>query len=239
MAIVEDMIRGETYNIVPSRARVAEDSAKAPGIDRDGGGLSATLYAIKRKKPIYPRYFPYGFYFERRAINESVTLRDLLRYLNLANGSISNIDVVNDAFNNQLKVTLTVKSGNYHAMLPLTAMSDGTIKWIALTTAVMTASSIFSIEEPENYLHPLMQAQVLDIMREILFKKRQYSFTVMTTHSETILNNSKPEELIVVSFDDGRTRARRCSNAIQLAEEIKKTGFGLGYYYMAGAVEDG
>ncbi|MEN6458583.1 MAG: AAA family ATPase [Thermoguttaceae bacterium] len=239
MAIVEDMIRGETYNIVPSRARAAEDSAKAPGIERDGGGLSATLYAVKRKKPIYPRYFPYGFYFGRRPMDESVTLRDLLRYLSLANGSISDIDVVNDAFNNQLKVTLKVTSGDYHALLPLAAMSDGTIKWIALTTAVITASSIFSIEEPENYLHPLMQAQILDIMREILLKKRQYSFTVMTTHSETILNNSKPEELIVVSFDDGRTRARRCSNAEQLAEEIKKTGFGLGYYYMAGAVEDG
>ena len=129
-------------------------------------------------------------------------------------------------------------SGDYHASLPLAAMSDGTIKWIALTTAVLTASSIFSIEEPENYLHPLMQAQILEIMRDILFKKRQYSFTVMTTHSETILNNSNPTELIVVSFSDGRTQARRCVNATQLADEIKKTGFGLGYYYMAGAVED-
>ena len=193
---------------------------------------------MKRKMRIFPRYFPYPFYFDGVAPNESVTLKDLLRYLNQANASISDIDVVNDAFNNQLKVTLNVTSGEHRYVLPLSAMSDGTIKWIALTTAVMTASSIFSIEEPENYLHPLMQAQVLDIMRNILIEKRQYSFTVMTTHSETILNHSKPEELIVVSFTDGRTRARRCSNTAQLADEIRKTGFGLGDDYIAGALED-
>jgi predicted ATPase len=135
-------------------------------------------------------------------------------------------------------VTLDIKNGNYHATLPLSAMSDGTIKWISLITAVLTAASIFSIEEPENYLHPLMQAQILHIMREILFKHRQYSFTIMTTHSETILNNSNPEELIVVSFADGRTNAQRCKNVADLQTEIKKTGFGLGYYYLAGAVQD-
>lgn len=243
--IVEDMIGGETYNIVPSRVKAPEDSAKAPGIEKDGAGLSATLYAIKYKKSVYPREFPsgmpYGYYFHYRRTRQDsgypVKLLDLLTYINLANTSIYNIDASNDPFNNQLKVTLSIKDGNYQADLPLGAMSDGTIKWITLITAVLTASSIFSIEEPENYLHPLMQAQILRIMREILFVRRKYSFTIMTTHSETILNNSKPEELIVVSFEDGRTNARRCSNADELRQEIGKTGFGLGYYYLAGAIE--
>jgi hypothetical protein len=36
---------------------------------------------------------------------------------------------------------------------------------------------------------------------------------------------------------EGRTEARRPTNAVELMAEIKTTGFGLGYYYIAGAVE--
>lgn len=235
--VLRDMLSGETYNIVPSKVKIPEDSAKSPGIAKDGGGLSATLYAIKRNKGILDRQVPYFYLFHRRHFQTRLSLQDLLKYLKLANTSISDIDVVNDPFNNQLKVTLKIVNGEYQATLPLSSMSDGTIKWIATITAVMTTTSMFAIEEPENYLHPLMQSQILNIMRNTLNERHQYSFSVMTTHSETILNSCKPEELIVVSFSDGMTHAKRCSNSKELADEIKKTGFGLGYYYLAGAIE--
>lgn len=238
--VVGDMVSGETYNIVPSRVKVPEDSAKAPGIAKDGGGLSATLYAIKRKKRISDRHVPYFYYYyyRRPDFKTTLSLQDLLKYLNLANTSIGDIDVVNDPFNNQLKVTLKIVNGDYRATLPLSSMSDGTIKWIAMLTAVMTTTSMFAIEEPENYLHPLMQSQILNIMRDILIRRREYSFSVMTTHSETILNSCNPEELIVVSFSEGMTHAKRCSNTNELKAEIKRTGFGLSYYYLAGAIEN-
>ncbi len=232
----EDLARGETYNIIPSRVKIPEDSAKSPGIEKDGAGLAATLYAIYRKRPlmydrIYWWYPPPSF-----KLHTKISLSDVEKYVALANESIVGIDVHNDPFNNQLKVTLEVKSGDYNASLPLASMSDGTVKWLALTTAVLTSSSIFSLEEPENYLHPLMQMQILKIMRDILFSKKKYAFTIMTTHSETVLNGCKPDELIVVSLDNGSTVARRCPNAVELRKEIDRTGFGLGYYYLAGAV---
>ncbi len=117
-------------------------------------------------------------------------------------------------------------------------MSDGTLKWLALVTAALTTRSVFSIEEPENYLHPEMQAQIVNILREILFRQKNYKFTLMTTHSETLLNRCKPEELIIVSFAKGFTEARRCANADEIHEEIKRTGFGLGYYYINHALQD-
>ncbi|MDA8089574.1 MAG: AAA family ATPase [Nitrospiraceae bacterium] len=238
--VTEDMVSGETYNIVPSRVKVPEDSAKVPGIEKDGSGLAATLYAIKRKKLISR---PYGlsYYYYRRPrpiFNKSLSVQDLLKYINLANTSINGIDVVNDPFNYQLKMTLKIVNGDYQAILPLSSMSDGTIKWIALITAVMTTTSMFAIEEPENYLHPLMQSQILNIMRDVLIRRRAYSFSIMTTHSETILNSCNPEELIIVSLSDGMTKAKRCSNAKELKDEIRRTGFKLGYYYLAGAIEN-
>lgn len=237
-AILDDMLRGETYNIIPSRIRAPEDSATVPGIEKDGAGLAATLYALKRQITSPSFKFAYGTYFRRRILRPSLTLSDLLKYVNLANTSIADIDVANDPFDNKLKVTLLIQNGQYTAKLPLAEMSDGTLKWMALITAVLTASSILSIEEPENYLHPLMQAEILKIMRSVLAKEIKYAFTIMTTHSETILNSSNPEELVVVSLNEGRTQARRCSNITELREEIKRTGFGLGYYYLAGALQD-
>jgi hypothetical protein len=43
--------------------------------------------------------------------------------------------------------------------------------------------------------------------------------------------------MVIVEMRDGRTEARRPENGVELISEIKKTGFGLGYYYLAGAVE--
>jgi hypothetical protein len=237
--IVEDMVGGETYNIIPSRAKEPEDCAKAPGVEKDGGGLAATLYALTRKGTMLMsgQWGFYPWHHPRRLVNANISVEKLLDYVRLANESIASINVNNDPYSNQLKVTLRIENGGYSASLPLSAMSDGTIKWLAMITAILTARSVFSIEEPENYLHPLMQGQILKIMRDVLLRKRQ-SFALVTTHSETILNSSRPEELVVVSLAEGRTRARRCSNAAQLKKEISETGFGLGYYYLGGAVED-
>jgi hypothetical protein len=46
------------------------------------------------------------------------------------------------------------------------------------------------------------------------------------------------DELCEDSPMDGRTVARRCANEHELSDEIEKTGFGLGYYYVAGALSN-
>ena len=51
------------------------------------------------------------------------------------------------------------------------------------------------------------------------------------------MNNASPNEIIITEFKDGSTSAKRCSNAYDINEEIKNTGFGLGYYYIAGSIE--
>ena len=154
------------------------------------------------------------------------------------NSSVHDIRVENDPFENQLRVRFLIKSGDYEASLPMSLMSDGTLKWLAVVTAALTAASVFCIEEPENYLHPEMQGQIVAILREILFREESKRFTLMTTHSETLLNHCRPDELIIVSMTDGRTEAKRSSNAADIADEIRRTGFGLGYYFVSDAIQD-
>jgi predicted ATPase len=154
------------------------------------------------------------------------------------NAAIDDICVYNDSFDNQLRVQFFIKSGNYTATVPLAFISDGTLKWLTIIAAALTARSVFCIEEPENYLHPLMQGQIVNILREILFREETNRFTLMTTHSETLLNHCRPEEIIIVSMENGMTIAKHCSNAVEVSDEINRTGFGLGYYYISDALQN-
>jgi predicted ATPase len=120
--------------------------------------------------------------------------------------------------------------------LPLSAMSDGTIKWMSMVTAVLTSRTIFAIEEPENFLHPLMLIEILKLMRENTADK--FSFVIMTTHSETLLNAASPDEIVVTSMDKGVTQCHRPKDPESLSSEIRETGFGLGHYYLVGALND-
>lgn len=233
--ILSDLHGGQVFNIVPSSVRVTEDSAKTPGIRSDGSGLYSTLYAIKKRDTSTKSQHSI---FRRRDKSHFVpktTLDAVTKYTQLANASIKKIDVINNPFDNQLQVRVWIQGENESTVLPLTSMSDGTIKWLSLVTIILSTPSIFSIEEPENYLHPLMQAEILKLMRTSLRGER---FILMSTHSETLLNNATPEEIVVVEFKDGKTSARRPGNANDISQEIKTTGFGLGYYYIAGSFDE-
>ena len=127
--------------------------------------------------------------------------------------------------------------GNSITTLPFSLVSDGTAKWFALVTAILTTPSVFAIEEPENYLHPLMQKEIVNIVRSNFESSGKQSFALMTTHSETILNAIDPGDMILVHTEGGKTVAKRPTNADDIRNEIRSTGFGAGYYYIAGAIE--
>ena len=122
--------------------------------------------------------------------------------------------------------------------MPLSAMSDGTIKWLSLVTAILTSPTIFSIEEPENFLHPWMQAEITRIMRDHITEKRVKSFVLMTTHSESLINAANPEEIIIVDLIEGKTIARRIKSLKLIKDEISKSGFGLGHFYFTNSIQD-
>ena len=237
--IYSDLIGGESFNIVPSKVKELEDAATPPGIKKDGSGLATTLYAMKTSKPKYPNDFRNFFFFER---NEKTykpdTLKRIISYLRLANKTIVNLDVENDPFDNKLIVKIYIETGEYDAVLPLSSMSDGTIKWMTLISAILTSKTIFSIEEPENFLHPWMQAEIVNIMRDHIEDKKGQSFVLMTTHSESLLNYSKPEELIIVDLEEGKTTAKRISNIQLIKDEISNSGFGLGSFYFSNSLQN-
>jgi predicted ATPase len=121
--------------------------------------------------------------------------------------------------------------------MPLNFLSDGTIKWLALVTAIATNVSYFAIEEPENYIHPKMQSEFANIVR-LTCDQNDERFAIITTHNETLLNAVRPSEIVILNMEDGRTVAQRIKDPDLIPREINRTGFGLGYYYITEAISD-
>lgn len=239
VAISSDLVCGESFNIIPSKVKEQEDAATPPGIKKDGSGLATTLYAMKTNKIKQNNdRISFVIFDSHEKTYEVDTLKKIISYLKLANKTIYNLDVINDPFDNRLIVKIYIRTGDYEAVLPLSSMSDGTIKWLTLISAILTSKTIFSIEEPENFLHPWMQAEIVSIMREHIEGKKRPSFVLMTTHSESLLNHSKPEEIIIVSLLDGKTIAKRIENVQIIKDEISNSGNGLGYFYFSNSLQD-
>lgn len=230
--VAQDFSGRFILNVVPSHVKKPEDSTREPGINSDGSGLSATLYAIKKKRPIVGNraFNP----FMRASQTRSPEWNGVMDLVRVAVPSIQDIDVENDPFDNLLRCRVTVGRGSKSSVVPLGALSDGTVKWMSLVVRLLTSREALLLEEPENYLHPLMQREIVRLLRDSVGSS---SFMMLSTHSETLLNAVRPEELIVVGYENGGTKARRVSNAADVESEINRTGFGLGYYYLADAVE--
>ena len=230
-----DFSGGEIFNIIPSQVRLPEDSAKAPLIQSDGSGFAATLFALQKNTP---RLIPTTPFAPMRRRLPPHAFSQIIRYMQTVNEFILKLSVTNDPFDNRLKVAVTITGEDGEIDLPFSSMSDGTVKWASLITAILTYETIFAIEEPENFLHPLMQREILNIMRENVKRRGNRSFVIMTTHSETLLNAADPTEVIVVSILGGITHAKRPEDPARLRKEIQRSGFGLGYVYVSGALEN-
>ena len=130
-------------------------------------------------------------------------------YLSLVNPMIRTISVISDPFDSLLKVIYTVATEDTELQIPITSASDGTVKWTSLITAILSLRGTFSIEEPENYMHPTRHDENLSTSSERKLLSIKDSHSRVSTHSETILNAANPEEILVVSLKNGETEARR------------------------------
>lgn len=232
--IKRDVSGGQIFNFVPEICKQPEDSAKPPIMDKTGAGLASVLHRLGKDKPL-----PLGLPRRRRNPfnNDSIKLKKISSYVDLISSSVKGIKTEKNHIDNTISVFVIITEDQGDVAFPLAQCSDGTVKWIALLTKIVTANSGFSIEEPENFLHPAVQKEFLNIVRTESKANAHSPFTMVTTHSESLLNEASPSEIILVWMDAGKTVAQRVTNATQLVDEINRTGFGLGHYFASGALD--
>lgn len=235
--LISDLFGAQSFNISPSAVRRTEDIASEPLIEEDGGGLAAVLFALTRTHQSEDYWDDYRYQPRYRFHHPDETFTKIIAYSKIVSDAIQDITVEPDTIENQLRIFVKVDYGDGSLKLPFSLVSDGTAKWFTLVTAIVTSRAVFAIEEPENFLHPLMQREIVRIVREEFSSGFKDAFAVMTTHSETILNSVDPDEMILVHMEEGRSVAKRPENAFDVRAEIDRTGFGAGYYYLAGAIE--
>lgn len=234
--IKTDIGGGEIFNFVPEICKQPEDSARPPIMDKTGAGLASTLHRLGRPSSLpYPPRRMTG----RTLRSDTHKIRKIASYVELISPSVCGLTTQKNPIDNTISVFVNILEPEGEVSFPLAQCSDGTVKWIALLTRVITASSGFSIEEPENFLHPAVQKEFLNVVRTESTSNTHSPYTLITTHSESLLNEADPSEVILVWMESGRTVAQRVSNTTQLVSEINRTGFGLGYYYASGALEGG
>lgn len=204
-----DLTRSRILNIDPKMARKEDDIGSTMRLRHDGRHLPNTLSFLKKD--------------QKKFANIESILNNILRSTYIIEPSTTN-----DGFGRTLMLRdeLGVKYG-------ADVLSDGTIKAIALATALIyTNYGLLILEEPENYLHPWACEVLIEEIRNLA----QDNSYLITTHSETILNKIKPGEIIVCEFKDGKTNANRLKNAASISKLIENTGFGCGYHYGTGGL---
>jgi len=232
--IVADLSGGETFNLSPDACKSPEDAARPPVIEKNGSGLAATLHRLNRNQRIFV-IDPWTRL--RRPIGTAEQREKISSYINLINDQVIGFSTDKNLVDNKISVLLHIQDSDNFVSFPLAQCSDGTVKWVALITKIITSDSGFSLEEPENFLHPHAQREFVELIRREMAQSSSRQYILLTSHSESLINNTKPDEMIIVWMDNGVTKAKRVDNQETILDEINKTGFGLGYYYLTGAMD--
>lgn len=234
--IRRDLGFGKSFNIIPKSVKMDEDIAAEPEVNPDGSGLAATLFHISRIEEVDEHEF--SFLDESKSAYDKDIINKVKDLLKLVNSDIVDFRVEPDYANNRLSVAAKISGEGRAFDVPLRYLSDGTVKWLALVVAILAKPSAFILEEPENFLHPRMLGETVTLLRDG-FQRNADRFAILTSHSETLINLLAPEEIIIVNYVDGRTLVNKISNTRQIKRQINKTGFGLGWFYVADALSDG
>jgi energy-coupling factor transporter ATP-binding protein EcfA2 len=166
--------------------------------DERGQGLAAVYDAIlNRDREAFQG-------IEKRALELFPTMKGI---------GLSNLDGQRKA------VMATLKDGT---RIGAREMSEGLLYFLGFAALQSCGASLLLVEEPENGLHP---SRIRDVM-EILRKISETAQVVIATHSPLVINEMQPNEVTVVTRDDGGTRCMPIGKTPGFADRSKVYALG-------------
>lgn len=229
-----DMTSCRSINIDPAATRRPAPVSSLTGVDRTGENLASALYRLPRGD----YYSGYRFYYGGHADpdHQQRLYDSIVNWCRELNPQVTRVAATLDLSEALLKPIMEMDFST--TPFSFFRISDGTVKWVALVTIMFCEKKFCVIEEPENFLHPRMQEGFVNLCREILNEPGSRKQFIISTHSQTLLDMCQPEEIIAFAVDEGRTVARRPSNAENIKILMKESSFGAGYFYKIGALDD-
>ncbi|MBU0607372.1 MAG: AAA family ATPase [Armatimonadetes bacterium] len=117
--------------------------------------------------------------------------------------------------------------------VPVTRLSDGTVKYLALLCILLHPEPppLICIEEPELGLHP----DIIGVVAELLIEASERTQLVVTTHSDLLVAklSDRPEAVVVCDKDERGTHLRRLDPE-RLREWL--TEYSLGDLWLKGQI---
>lgn len=110
---------------------------------------------------------------------------------------------------NESKIRLQWRHRGSDAYFDASALSDGTLRFIALSTLLLQPSelrpSVILLDEPELGLHPYAIAVLSSIIKSVSVETQ----VLLATQSSILLDHFEPKDIVVAERLDGSTRLRR------------------------------
>jgi len=108
-----------------------------------------------------------------------------------------------------LQLEWTQRGSDYPFLV--SQLSDGTLRFIALTIALLQPDppATMLLDEPELGLHPY----ALTLLAELLKKATEKTQVIVSTQSASLLDNFEAEDVIVVERENGASTFKRLSSA--------------------------
>ena len=214
--VIREIQFSSIFEIMPLAIRYDRNELNNRGIALDGSGLFSTL--------------AYIFRVDRNLFN------DLVEEFKTISSNIIGIDVDENSSDNEIHFRVILRQNKgVNSSIPIHLVSDGLLKWFSIITAIVLSDKNFIIDEPENFIDTAMQSEFSTYLRDEFEDKSQ--FCLITTHSETLVNSLKPEEVIMVSSTSDLIKVNRINQFERLKTNMKRSGFPLGWYFHTGSLE--
>jgi len=206
----EDLGYLRAWNIDPRLAKRSSDILEPLTMLPSGRRLAGAIYSLKKSSP------------EKFDELNAILSESIPRFQEL------HPETSQDALTRTFSIT---DCGGIECRAP--SLPDGVVKTIALAVGILSRNRDSAIiEEPENYLHPWAAQWLIEYLRKYFAE----GSCILTTHSETVLNQVHPAEIVIVTNETGNTEAFRLHNKRTLVKAIQDSGFGCGYHYVTGAL---
>ena len=131
------------------------------------------------------------------------------------------------------KLVFQIVEDKLRAAINPVSVSDGTVRLLALlvvTTWSVRDSSLITIEEPENGVHP----HLAEYLVEVLKSASERSQLIVTTHNPDLLDHVEPTDVILCDKEDGFTKLKKASSVTDI--ERFRQHFSLGELWTQGVV---
>ena len=142
----------------------------------------------------------------KRILNEPLASLEIKEWLQILRPGFNKIEIEHDLSS---KAVIQFYENGYDKPFGENLISDGTRNILCILTAIYQTKEpqFICIEEPENGLNPYVIKEMVTFFREQCRDKGHYIW--LNTHSQTLVNQLNPEEIIVVNKEDGITKANQ------------------------------